>query len=52
MQWAAPFFLLACASLIAAVPFKGPGRVASVLFSAFAVLTLGTLLLAAFMGRL
>jgi len=52
MQWAAPFFLLALASVVAAVRFRGPGRVASVLFFAFSALTLGTLLLAAFMGRL
>jgi hypothetical protein len=51
-QWAAPFFLLALASVVAVVRLRGPGRVASVLFFAFAVLTLGTLLLAAFMGRL
>ena len=51
-EWAVPFFLLALASLVAVVRLRGPGRVASILFFAFSALSLGTLLLAAFMGRL
>jgi len=51
-SWAAPFFLVALASVVAVACFRGPGRIASVLFFAFSSLSLGALLLAAFMGRL